>query len=41
MLAQALTTGEQPPECTLIDLKSYPSLEALSEKALHGTKKLG
>jgi hypothetical protein len=33
MLVRALQSGAQPPRRTLIDLASYPSLEALSAKA--------
>jgi hypothetical protein len=34
MVIDALKTGIQPPERTLIELTSYPSLEELSQKGL-------
>jgi ribose transport system substrate-binding protein len=37
MLVRALQSGAQPPRRTLIDLASYPSLEALSAKAKSAT----
>jgi ribose transport system substrate-binding protein len=39
MLVQALETGVQPPERTLIELNSYPSLDELSKKAAQYARK--
>jgi ABC-type sugar transport system substrate-binding protein len=39
LLARALESGVQPPERTLIELKSYPSLEELSKKAAKYSRK--
>ncbi len=39
MLVRALENGTQPPERTLIELKSYPSLDELSKKAAKYARK--
>ena len=39
MLVRAFEHGLQPPERTLIELKSYPSLETLAAKAGRGARK--
>lgn len=36
LLMTALDKGSQPPERTLIELRSYPSLDALTEKGIRG-----
>ena len=39
MVAHALETGRQPPERTLVELSSYPSLEELTQRGYSLVKK--